>query len=607
MNTKKTKERSVLSNNLFMFKILWQATPVFTIMIILEAIRHDGMVFFEHTYGVSYVLESVEFGRPFHEVMLFLVLLTVLIMFSAIYSNVFSSYISIKYLPKVKEKLKLMLYEKARNLDLSCYDDPDYYNEFVLAVSEAERSIDRTINLMRMLFSGLTIFFCYGIFFISKDVVSIIFVVVTYILRFVFLGMYNKLKFEIRKKEIPLERKRSYVQRVFYLNEYAKELRLNKESSKQLYKQFDEVNLELLQLQKDTAKKRFILKLLANYVSTDFVTDVLYISYLVFKAAVQKAISYSSVVILYNSAGDLRRGFNTLTDLIPQAQELSLYVEKIRTFLSYETKLAEGRKLSVPAEPKTYCMDKVSFAYNDKSDNIINELSLKIEPYQKIALVGYNGAGKTTLTKLLMRLYDTKLGSITLDGVNIKEYDVEAYRNNIGAVFQDYRLYAASVKENVIMDQTDSRDEDKVIEALVQSGFRDRLETLAEGIHTPLTREFEENGVDLSGGESQKLAVARGFYKDTNLIILDEPSSALDPIAEYNLNQFMFEAAKDKTVIFISHRLSTTRKADKIYMLEKGRIIEEGTHNELLKKNGKYAAMWKAQAGKYADCQMMAN
>lgn len=601
MKKEKISNKKILSNSLFMAKLLWQATPLFTVMIILEAIRHNGMVFFEHTYGVNYVLEAVEFKKPFHDVMTFLIILTILIGCSAIYSNLYSHYITVKYLPKVKEKLKLLLFDKAKSLDLKCYDDPDYYNEFVLAVSEAEKSVERTIQLLQMLFSGLTIFFCYGFFFLTKDMISILFVFATFILRFIFLGMYNKLKFNIRMKEIPLERKRSYVQRVFYLNEYAKELRLNKEASKELHRHFDEVNDGLLKLQKDTAKKRFTLRLMSNYIGTDFIMDVLYITYLVYKAAVLKAISYSSVVVLYNSASDLRRGFSTLTDIIPQAQELSLYVEKIRIFLAYETKVVSQKNLTVPKESKEYCMEEVSFAYNDKSGNIINNLSLTIKPYQKIALVGYNGAGKTTLTKLLMRLYDTREGVITLDGKDIKDYNVEDYRNKIGAVFQDYRIYAATVQENVVMDQTDEKSEKKVMEALEQSGLKEKLATFPEGIHTPLTREFEENGVDMSGGESQKLAVARGFYKNTNLIILDEPSSALDPIAEYNLNQFMFEAAKDKTVIFISHRLSTTRKADKIYMLEKGRNIEEGTHRELLELDGKYAAMWKAQAGKYTE------
>ena len=598
---KKIGTKKVLSNNYFLLRIIVKAAPVYTIALLIESIRHPGMVFFEHTFGINFILESVEFGRTFPEVLRFLIMLTGLIALSGIYSNLFYHYIEVKYLPKLQQELKLKLYEKARQLDLACYDNPDYYNEFVLAVSEAERSIDRMLQLIRMLFSGLTLLLCYGIFFLSKDFISLLFVLASFVLRFFFKGLSNKLRYRVRLQENPLERKRSYINRVFYLNEYAKELRLNKEASDLLYQQFEETNKELYDLNKKVARKRFVLDLLAHYICTHFVLDVLYISYLVYQAAVRRLISYSNVVVLYNSAGDLRRGFATMADLLPQATELSLYIEKIRSFLSYETRIVSRKKLPVPVKPEEYELKEVSFAYNEQGNNIIDHLNMTIKPYEKIALVGYNGAGKTTLTKLLMRLYDTKEGSISLRGTDIRDYDVDDYRGSIGAVFQDYRLYAATVRENVVMDITSSADTDMVLASLHQSGFSERLSSLKEGINTPLTTEFEENGVELSGGESQKLAVARGFYKDTSLIILDEPSSALDPIAEYNLNKFMFEAAKDKTVIFISHRLSTTRKADRIFMLEHGRIIEEGTHEDLLKQNGKYAGMWIAQAGKYAD------
>ena len=186
-----------------------------------------------------------------------------------------------------------------------------------------------------------------------------------------------------------------------------------------------------------------------------------------------------------------------------------------------------------------------------------------------------------------------------MNGVDIKEYDVEAYRHHIGVVFQDFNLYSATVAENVVMGNVPGDSKDKIQLALKHSGFEQKLSEMPLGINTPLTKEFEEEGINLSGGESQKIAISRAFYKNSNLIILDEPSSALDPIAEYKFNRYMADAAKDCTVIFISHRLSTTRLADRIVFLENGSVCEDGTHDELLQRCGKYAEMWHTQADKY--------
>ena len=232
---------------------------------------------------------------------------------------------------------------------------------------------------------------------------------------------------------------------------------------------------------------------------------------------------------------------------------------------------------------------------------MIKNVSIKLDAREKLALVGYNGAGKTTLIKLIMRLYDPTEGTILMNGVDIRDYDVKQYRHYMGVVFQDFNLYAATVAENVVMGEVDDRNAKKVVKALESCGFKERLDSMENGIHTVLTKEFDDSGAILSGGEGQKIAIARAIYKDSGLIILDEPSSALDPIAEYNFNCYMAEAAKQSTVIFISHRLSTTRLADRIIMLENGRLCEEGTHNELIERNGKYAEMWHTQADKYIN------
>ena len=247
----------------------------------------------------------------------------------------------------------------------------------------------------------------------------------------------------------------------------------------------------------------------------------------------------------------------------------------------------------------------VSFRYREDMPNTLNNITLDVKPGEHVAIVGYNGAGKTTLIKLLMRLYDPTEGSIEYHGEKIAEYLPSDYRRRFGVVFQDFQLYGAKLSENVVMDDY-SDDELKAAEknirnSLERAGFAERLEKLNDGLMTSVTTEFDEKGTDFSGGEGQKIAISRAFYKDADILIMDEPSSALDPIAEYELNKAMEEAAEGKTVFYISHRLSTTRNADRIIMLEKGRIIEEGSHEELLALNGKYAEMWQVQASNYRE------
>ncbi len=215
--------------------------------------------------------------------------------------------------------------------------------------------------------------------------------------------------------------------------------------------------------------------------------------------------------------------------------------------------------------------------------------------------MGENGAGKTTLIKLIMRLYDITEGSITFGGVDIRKLNIKAYREKIGVVFQDFQIYGATLAENVKMDfvNEDDGEREKILTVLERADLGNKLETLSGNINTELTKEFSDNGTMLSGGESQKVAIARMFMRDMPIAILDEPSSALDPIAEYRLNKSMLENAENQAVILISHRLSTTKDADRIILLEDGRIAESGTHSELLSGGGIYAKMWNVQAEKY--------
>lgn len=600
VNTKQTVKQ-IFANNIFLLKLCLSASPLYVISMMLYEVFRQISIFAEHTYGIGYVLEAAEFGYPFRQVASFLLILAACITLRKIFDVLVVDYWAPRELPKVRRDVRMALYEKAKELDLECYDNPEYYNKLVLAVSEVDKQIDRCVTFLQNMASGITIFVSTGIYFFTKDKVSILFAAVSFVMSFFFNQLYNKLSYEIRIKRNPHERKREYIKRVFYMGDYAKELRLNPEVSEILFKDFEEANEEVFKVEKSYAKRRFWLGFLRRYVSNDMFSDVIYISYLIFKAAVVKSLSYSSVAILYNSFGKMKRSMRIFTDVYPYATETSLYVQKIRDFLEYEPKLQSEKALPVSGGAKKITFEQVSFGYGQETEGVLSDVSFSLAPGEKIALVGYNGAGKTTLIKLLMRLYDATSGKILADGRDIKEYDILKYRNSIGTIFQDYKIFAGNVAENVLLDLYEQEEQSAVEKALSCGGLAERVNTLQGGLDTPLTTEFDAAGVNLSGGESQKLAISRVFYKDAGLIILDEPSSALDPIAEYQLNHAMMEATENKTVIFISHRLSTTRLADRIILLENGSVAEQGTHEELLARGGRYAQMWKAQAGQYIE------
>lgn len=601
MNGKEKKKQNgsrIWSNNIYALKTLFGPTPVYGISIIAEAIRHNLINFLEQTICVYTILDAIENHKPYSLVIKVIVLFLLLDFVAAGVSSLYEQKMKQKYLPLARQALKNKLYEKARNVDLANYDNPEYYNDYCLVVSEADKAIERAEQLVRMIFGSVTMLLCYGLFFITQDVLSVIFVFISFVFRTLFSNLSNKLQYKIRTASVPLERKRDYIRRLFYLKDYAEEIRQNKEVVEKFHSEFDEVEDELAALYKKNALKKFWLNFSARYLSSDFLLDIVYVLYLIIRASVFRMISFSQVVVLYNSAAGLRRGLSTVSDLGPYAVETSLYIEKIRKFLDTEPTIRSVKKREMPKNPAVLECRNISFGY-DSDAMILKNVSLTVHPGEKIALVGYNGAGKSTLIKLLLRLYDPCEGTITLDGTDIRDYDLQEYRDYIGVVFQDFQVYATTLEQNVIMDVKRSGDEEKVTKALTESGFYGKLCKLPQGLETEITNEFDDGGTELSGGEEQKLAIARTFYRTSQMMLMDEPSSALDPIAEYELNKAMRDMSEERNVVFISHRLSTTRRADRIYVMKEGRVVEEGTHESLLEIKGIYYAMWTAQALKY--------
>lgn len=593
------KKTRVISNLVFMLKYALRFTPGYFIAMCLFESYSAAEVFLEFTYAQKYLLSVIERGGTFYEAVRFMLFIITLVMIKILWAGLMEHYMKPKALAKLHQRMQLELYERAAELDLKRYDNPESYNEFVWSIGEASGRMDKILIDVGGLCRHVTQVIVNGIFFLTFDKIGILFVVASLLLSVWSNAGRIKWKYACDTELKPIERKRSYFNRIFYLNDYAKEIRLNPVAGR-LKEEFSETNAKVYPIVKKYGKKTVALACIEDLVSDNLLMGVGYLGYLIYQTVVLGSMKISVMVSLYNASVSLKHALRLLGILGPKLQEHALYTEKIRAFLEFETEITDGELECKPEEFEELSLEQVSFAY-DGNEPVLENISMKIRAGEKIAIVGYNGAGKTTLTKLLMRLYDVSGGRVCVNGRNIKDYTLASYRGLYASVFQDYKLFAASIAENVKMDRVQAEDRAKITKALTESGFDEKLAELKAGLDTQLGREFDDKGVNLSGGEAQKVAIARTFYHSCPVIILDEPSSALDPISEYQLNQTMLHAAEDKTVIFISHRLSSTVMADRIYMLENGHIIETGTHKELMEQKGKYAEMFAMQAEKYVS------
>lgn len=495
--------------------------------------------------------------------------------------------------------------KKAVRMDLICYDCDEYYDDFVVAASQLEDMVVTAIfDLARMGRNVTTVLVLSGLITFIDPVIAL-FPILGFIINAFSRFRIMKLEYlyDVEKKTIM--RRANYSKRVFYQPEYAKEIKLS-HIEIPLRKQFHQAIDETIAISKKYGI-RISLWSLVNWISVFTVLSMFCVPlYLGYMALVVCNIGLGDVAALNNAQSIMKNQLDSINYCVERIQRAGLFCERFRKFMNYESKIEEAvGEASIPEKHSVLEIKDMSFRYDGADKDTLKHISMTIRPGEKVAFVGENGAGKSTLIKLLMRLYDVTEGSIRYGEQDIRKYSTEEYRDIFGSVFQDYQLYAATVQENVMMQQPEAEDQDRITEALEQSGFLERLQTLPSGLHTSLTREFAEDGVQLSGGEAQKVAIARLFAKKDrmHIAILDEPSSALDPKAEYDLNQNILNKAGDATVIFISHRLSTTRDADRIYMFEHGEIIEEGTHQELMQLNGQYAEMFRCQAKYYQQNQ----
>ena len=332
-----------------------------------------------------------------------------------------------------------------------------------------------------------------------------------------------------------------------------------------------------------------------------------------FTGLIQQSVSYAYLAIRfvgrYITIGDFSMyvggvaafsgAMRGLMQNIVELSEYRKYYDAIEEYLNIPAKMRDNKKLPIPDGEHRIEFRNVSFSYPGQKEYTLRNINITLTPGQKLSIVGENGAGKTTFVKLLCRIYDPTDGEILLDGVNIKDINYERYMDLFSTVFQDYKLYALSLKDNVALSDSDIVTDGEVESVLRKAGFGEKLDSLPKGVQTLVYRNFDGEGFEPSGGEGQKIALARALFKDAPIIVLDEPAAALDPRAEYEMYQNFNALVGGKTAVYISHRLSSARFCDTIAVFKGGEIVEYGSHSELIQYDGLYAELWSMQAKYY--------
>lgn len=600
--TKKDGSHGVISNAAYAYKSVWEYKKSLVFCVIAYA-ASSASIGYIWSFVTKFIIDDVASSAPISH-------LVKTVIFAGLFSLAFmvvidctneyfwptSAFVMFKLRKKYNSKFMKMDYEKLENTEM---------------LDKAEKAIKGCnwgggmmgmVNISQYFLRDIIIVIVAAVIITSLNPWLLLLFSATGILKAV---MQTKTKIEDKKacwdKMAPYYRKIRYLGQVQSDFSYAKDVRLFNMRSF-LKSKHVKTNAEAHKLLIGH-KNRWLKWEMKNYVIT-FAEFLMQYGYLVYSLCFRDLdlgnfVLYGSVISNYSDS--IRYMFDNFAELKFRTMEVDDY----RAFVDIEPMSDAGKKTSCRSVPKTdkYIIEfkNVSFKYKGSENYALKNINIKLESGKSLAVVGLNGAGKSTFIKLLCRLYDASEGEILLNGVNVQEFNKEEYFELFSPVFQNVELFALTLGENTAMSSWENVDEKKALASLCDSGLSDKLEKLPEKLKTQVLKNIYEDGVDFSGGEKQKLALARALYKGAPIMLLDEPTAALDPIAEYELYKSFDKIVGGKLAVYISHRLSSTRFCDSIAMFENGCLTESGTHEELLSANGAYSELFKVQAQYYKD------
>lgn len=585
----------VLQNVIYALRLVWKADKKLLIGYFMQEIFGNVFSWFiRNILFLKVLLEIITGNKDFGVYCRCLILFAVLSVADKVVTWT-GMRIQKKATKNVLKNINNMVFDKAQTLDVSCYEDPAFYDKYQRATLVVTSGYFDIISYdFASMLSGIISMICVFATVMSINPAYLLFLLPVF---FVFVIETAKSKY-VYKRDMEMtsnNRIKAYVQRTMFLREYSKDMRTSNIFSV-LMKRFEAAIDSNIKILKKYGVGLFAYSMVSSLFE-EFIPVIGSYLYAGYEFVSRGTMTVSGFSVVLSSINSVREVTLDVTQCFDEMNQMALYFQNLRTFFEYQPSVVSGERKAEPFESLEF--KNVSFRYPSAKSNSIENVSFKLTKGETLAVVGINGAGKSTLLKLMLRFYDVTEGEILYNGINIKEYDLNSYRNAFATVFQDYKNFAVSVYENVMCRVCNADDKQAAMQALKNSGAWKKISTFSKGGDTVLTKEFDKDGAGLSGGENQKVSTARLFARDFDVAILDEPSSALDPIAESEMYDNLTRITENKTVVYISHRLSSAALADRIIVLDKGSIIESGSHSELMALNGKYTEMFSLQASNY--------
>ncbi len=586
------KVKQILKNNIRALRMIRKTTPaLFWVSILRVGLAVVDPLF--SIWGLQYFLNAVADATPLSEMLRVLGLIVGLVVLNICFNAWYNEWFRPRQVYGLQERQRELLYRRLSVCDMADYDKSESYESITKAMKELDTRelavLDTVTNTLGQAISLGTII---GLV-VSSDVVVVLVSLIVFAVQLICSMRQNKVNYEAHLERVREGRYVDYVHRIFYLKEHASDVRTTGLSGLLLRMQ-GEAYVRVKESHRRYAPRQMVLGYLPGIVS--YLVTCFTILYVILRIR-SGMLSVGAFAAILNASGQIPHYLTNLFLGIPQFQEHSLHLTDLYAVLDREPTLVSG-DTPFSGEVETLEFRGVSFRYPGAESDVLHDLNFVVNRGEMIGIVGHNGAGKSTLIKLLCRLYDPTEGVILLNGIDLRAYRLDDLRRAMGAVFQNYFVYPFDIRENVTLSPDTSLTDEAADALLTDMGLADKLRALSPDLAKPLSNEFED-GITLSGGEAQKVAIARVLYSGCPLVVLDEPSSALDPIAESEIIELMRRRFVGRTTFMISHRLSTTRQCARILHLDGGRLIECGTHDELMAAGGRYSEMYTLQAENY--------